>query len=296
MNRVTDTLNGINADSFKSPEERKEAVYAAHAMLARIETPWDTAYRLALTIPPQIAAIKTAYDMGLFQKWLEKNDGKNSSFAELSGLVESDSELLKRLLCHLAATNVIFEDNQGRYEMTPFAASLIQDDFISMFDNFFQLGMPICLNLPKFMKDNNYKNPVGVDSNDCFTSFSGKGVWDFMASNPEAAMSLGRYMKATGAKRGNFAQLYPCEGITCGKDEALVVDVGGSLGHDLQTFKTLHPNATGRLILQDKPDVIEQAKTIPGIDPSIEKIAYDFFAPQPIIGTKPSKCRISRVY
>lgn len=44
------------------------------------------------------------------------------------------------------------------------------------------------------------------------------------------------------------------------KDTVLLVDVGGGLGHDLAELKAKHsdinPNVRGRLVLQDKADVI----------------------------------------
>ncbi len=67
-----------------------------------------------------------------------------------------------------------------------------------------------------------------------------------------------------------------------GESEALIVDVGGSLGHDLVAFKAKHPELPGRLVLQDLPAVISQVDVIkPGIEPTI----HDFLTPQAVKGS-----------
>ena len=141
MSDIVATLKGINAGSFETVEEMRKGVIEAHALLSRIESPWETASRLAMTIPTQMAAWKAANDMGLFQKWLQKNNGHKDGTDELSGLVESDPELLRRLLRRLAATNMLWVDKQGLYEMTPFAISLVEEEMASAVDYFFQLGI-----------------------------------------------------------------------------------------------------------------------------------------------------------
>ena len=62
---------------------------------------------------------------------------------------------------------------------------------------------------------------------------------------------------------------------------ALIVDVGGSDGHDLLGFSNRYPEIPGRLILEALPESIESIS-----DPfkGIEIIRYNFFTPQPVKG------------
>ena len=71
------------------------------------------------------------------------------------------------------------------------------------------------------------------------------------------------------------------EGAKPDGDTVLLVDIGGSIGHDLAEFKTKHPNASGRLVLQDLPAVLGQ---IASLDEGIERMAYDFHTEQPVKG------------
>jgi hypothetical protein len=62
----------------------------------------------------------------------------------------------------------------------------------------------------------------------------------------------------------------------------LLVDVGGGLCHDVEKFALKYPSSRGRLVVQDPPSVIDEAKAQGKA--GIEFIAYDFFQPQPVKG------------
>ncbi|KAL8725286.1 MAG: hypothetical protein Q9181_006468 [Wetmoreana brouardii] len=72
-------------------------------------------------------------------------------------------------------------------------------------------------------------------------------------------------------------------GMKEGTEEVSLVDVGGGLGHDLELLKQKHPLVPGRLILQDKSEVISQ---ITAPNTVFEKMAHDFFTPQPVHGAR----------
>jgi hypothetical protein len=74
------------------------------------------------------------------------------------------------------------------------------------------------------------------------------------------------------------------EGYERDSDDALLVDIGGGQGVDLTRFLNKYPRIpSGRVVLQDLPDVVAMFKG----DPKITPMAYDFFTPQPLTG-KPS--------
>lgn len=65
-----------------------------------------------------------------------------------------------------------------------------------------------------------------------------------------------------------------------------LVDIGGSIGHDLEEFHSYHPSAPGRLILQDQPAVIND---IQNLNPAITPMIYDFHTEQPVKGKTVSR-------
>lgn len=65
--------------------------------------------------------------------------------------------------------------------------------------------------------------------------------------------------------------------------DVLLVDVGGSLGHDLHELKEKHPSLPGKLVLQDRPEVID---TVSSGGRVFEAMTHDFFTPQPVKGAR----------
>jgi hypothetical protein len=81
-------------------------------------------------------------------------------------------------------------------------------------------------------------------------------------------------------------KFYPVEerlikGAETNPSAPFLVDIGGSIGHDLEEFHRHYPDAPGRLILQDVPDVISD---ITNLSPAIDAMVHDFHKEQPIRG------------
>lgn len=71
------------------------------------------------------------------------------------------------------------------------------------------------------------------------------------------------------------------KGAKGANDDVFLIDIGGSIGHDLAEFARKHPDAPGRLVLQDLPVVLGQIQTL---DARIERMPYDFYTEQPLKG------------
>lgn len=73
------------------------------------------------------------------------------------------------------------------------------------------------------------------------------------------------------------------KGADSDPEAPFLVDMGGSVGHDLVQFEQYFPTHPGKLILQDLEVVLSQ---IP--DPErlrgIKKLPHDFMKPQPVKG------------
>lgn len=108
------------------------------------------------------------------------------------------------------------------------------------------------------------------------------------------AQGLASFMKVLHNNRPHWsdekAGFYPLrkrlvEGADSNPDAVFMVDIGGSQGQDFLRLLS-HVDATeipGRLVVQDQDHVVNAAGT--GTLPSkIEKMAHDFFKPQPIQG------------
>lgn len=123
----------------------------------------------------------------------------------------------------------------------------------------------------------------------------GMSFWEYLRNEPEHLSNFNTYI---GGRHENLVgrwfdilsakDLIPSklETAPLSKGEALVVDVGGNVGYDLQDFQKRFPEYKDRrLVLQDLPENITKAKeSLAGT--GIECMEYDFFTPQPVKGAR----------
>lgn len=63
-------------------------------------------------------------------------------------------------------------------------------------------------------------------------------------------------------------------------DTPIFVDVGGGNGQQCASLQQRYPTIQGRIILQDRPRILANAITGPGV----ERMEHDFFTEQPVKG------------
>lgn len=95
-----------------------------------------------------------------------------------------------------------------------------------------------------------------------------------------------RYLSEENGLKASWLDVYPLQdALNAAKSTSppFFIDIGGSMGHQTAALLRRYPNApsSGKCIVQDLPQVVEQAKAIPGQDPNIEFKASSFFEPQP---------------
>lgn len=110
----------------------------------------------------------------------------------------------------------------------------------------------------------------------------------YLQANNPLGMQFNHHMGGYSRGRPTWMDRFPTQerlivGAKTGAEDVLLVDIGGSVGHDLEAFHTRHPSAPGRLILQDLTVVLDQITTL---TPTIERQPYDFHTPQPIRGAR----------
>lgn len=109
-------------------------------------------------------------------------------------------------------------------------------------------------------------------------------LFEYMQNSPHGKR-FHYYMAACNLGRPHWLDpgFYPIErllnGFNQAEDSVLLVDVGGSVGNELQALIQRYPEVPGRLILEDLPEVIDQ---IHDLDKRIEPIAHNFNDEQPI--------------
>lgn len=113
-------------------------------------------------------------------------------------------------------------------------------------------------------------------------------MWEHVKLDPDYFKTWNAAMNAQGIATSFAIGIFPFKveisKMETTKDTILVVDVGGGLGHATKQIKALCGDVEGRVILQDRPEVLEDiTEELPGI----EKMGHDFFTPNPVKGWLP---------
>ena len=149
--------------------------------------------------------------------------------------------------------------------------------------------IPAVHSIPRWLKDNGYQTPTDGKNSPFTLGFrTDLHFFEFLGANPTIAAQFNNLMSAYHQGRPSWmdAGFYPVReqllaGMRDHPKEVLLVDVGGNRGHDLEEFRAKVPEARGRLILQDLPEVISQVE---GLNAGFETMAHDFYTEQTVKG------------
>ena len=180
---------------------------------------------------------------------------------QLGKTTGADPELLSRLLKFVAVENHVKETAADEYaanDMTHLLATPAAEGMLTDMYTMFRLGDV----LPAYFKDRNYQNPTGKTQS-AFHYMEGKHYFEWLnqPGNEDRVEYFKQHMrfKTHGRKWFEKSELMDevFGGISWTPHDVRVVDIGGSDGYDLLNFRYAQSEFTGRLVLQDLPNVIE---------------------------------------
>ncbi|KAI1325670.1 O-methyltransferase [Xylariaceae sp. FL0255] len=290
---VSDKISSLLRDvqekgeGFEASEQgnsQRQLLNAAQALVHALESPADRICRMLYAEPFVFSITRTFIDLDLFNKLLEEN-GTPKTTAWLAEACGAEKSLLERLLKHLATSSLIDEVGVDTFGPTPATALLATPEctgaVMDMFDATAQFGDK----LPKFLKEINYRNPIDKTKHNLFNFATGIDVpyfdWLYRPENADRIEAFKNHMGFKTVSK-KWYETVPLDEIlgTTQQGDALLVDVGGNTGYDLQGFHQAHPDRQGKLVLQDSPAVVANVK----LEPPFEVMAHDFFTPQPVKG------------
>ncbi|KAI0426961.1 S-adenosyl-L-methionine-dependent methyltransferase [Xylaria sp. FL1042] len=286
VNELITSLRAVDANSFASDDDRLIFVDELRGVLRRTQSPWDVAWDHAWVHGCTLAAIKTLIDASVFMRWVETGS-KPMNTSELADLTGSDPLLLKRLLRQIAADHLITQIGIDTYAPTPWSIRVgTESTFASIYGKFYyNLVSPLFESVPFFLKEAGYKNPTSL-TNSNFERVHGEGskIFEYISSDETLNQHFADTMECISVgQRMSWVDLYDINNIihAARPGNPLVVDVGGSKGHNLEKFLQKYPSVPKEgLILQDLPEVLEKVTVHPGIT----AYPYDFFTPQSVKG------------
>ncbi|KAI2473810.1 S-adenosyl-L-methionine-dependent methyltransferase [Annulohypoxylon bovei var. microspora] len=289
LDRLSAALREVDFDSFANEDDRSQAENLILDVLQRVRRPWDIAWNHNWVNPCTNAATKTLIDAGVFKKWVE-DGSKPQTSAGLARLTDTDPKLIRRIVRQLAAQHLLIETAEDTYALTPWATTLGTDpSFPALYGALYHDITTVMFGaMPPFLKKTGYKNPID-DRNGVMQHVKGPDAsfFGYIVADPIRNKEFTHAMECH--SKGNMVawpEVYPTDTLL--KDakpgRALVVDVGGSKGHDLEKFRLKHPDIPeGSLVLQDLPGVLQDVEICNKI---ISKYPYDFFTPQPVKGAR----------
>ncbi|KZL80826.1 sterigmatocystin 8-o-methyltransferase [Colletotrichum incanum] len=269
-------------NSIENDNDRASVLLKLYELVNRVESPWETFMRLYLSQPATSAALKVLKDSRLFERWrLNGNSPLTSS--ELAGLTDGcDPALLHRLLRHLAANHLVGMTSDGKYKPTSFSTKLAEPDFSTTAQFYSDYLIPMFNHMPEFIARTGYENPKCSRKTIFDSTFNWEGgAFEYWKEHPAQGEVFNIVQKTLTSIQTRWTSIYPSHMLLEGDPHLpLLVDVGGSVGHDVQCFIEKHPGTASRLYLEDIPSVIADEKST--VVKGINKVPYDFFTPQPI--------------
>lgn len=145
------------------------------------------------------------------------------------------------------------------------------------------------MKMHEYFRLNGYVCPT--DSLDCafqWTFDTEIPYFEHIHNDAERMKDFNTFMSGNRVNRKHWIDWFPVEaeifsGTSGTSEDVLLVDVGGSKGHDLERFLGKYPKSKGRLVLQDLPGVLKNVK---GLNEGIKTMSHDFFTAQPIKGKR----------
>ncbi|ROV89736.1 hypothetical protein VPNG_10189 [Cytospora leucostoma] len=284
---VKDINEGVKSLTTGGHQARHELVIKARSLMLALETPRETMIKHCWAQTGAMAGINLGIDTGLW-KLMAKNGDKPQKVVELSRDLGIDPALLSRLLRHLSAMGYIIETDTDEYMPTNFSKALS----IPIISG----GYPAMLSVSRgaimfheYARAIGWKNPT--DAKNTSMMFAYKTDKDMFAYQQALGYGPQFNLHMGGYRQGRppwMTKIFPVQerlinGADADPEAPFLVDIGGSVGHDLVQFQQYFPNHPGKLILEDLSVVLSQ---IP--DPerlrSIEKLPHDFTKPQPVKG------------
>ena len=204
--------------------------------------------------------------------------------------VGADPVLLIRLLRYLVAAGMVGEADVDRYEPTNVTRNLAIPALAAGINHTYNTVGRVATVLDDFLAKTAYQNPVNVKDCAFQMAFDTQDdMFEWFPKHPEKLYDFNIWMTGQREGRANWLDFFPLEetlstGFKGGDDAVMFVDIGGSKGHETAAIMERYPHLPGRYILQDLPNTIKQAVSVPGL----ECMAHDFFQDQPIQGESSS--------
>ncbi|CAH0020866.1 unnamed protein product [Clonostachys rhizophaga] len=286
--RILAQLQSVGAEfREKQPGAREQLIKLCRELISSLELPSEAIQRIGWAEPARAAHCRIAVDLKI-PEHLKESGTAGISAQALAAKIGADDVLIARTMRHLAAMKIVAENGVDTYVATGLSNALTDPKYRDGIIYTYDVAGRSFRALPEYLKKTSYALPTDL-TNGPF-QHAHKTDLPFFAwldQNPPYLEKFNNYMSAYRAGKPSWLDpgFYPIQerlinGFEPTYSDVMLVDVGGGLGHDLRELKEKHPSLPGRLVLQDRPEVISSLASTG--ETVFDPTSHDFFTEQPV--------------
>ena len=285
---IVSATDAFRKSGGKDAASRSQALVASRKLIAALEDPAEAVMQHAFAGPERLC-VRVAVDLRLFHI-LAQHGGKPVSASDLATESRAEAPFIIRIMRVLVAIGFVGESGRGIYLTTPLTMAMTAPPLEAAVKNTYDHAYQAFAKMPAYFRQTGYRNPTdSVNGPLQFALDTKLSFFDYLGQDPQASKEFDTFMIASRNMKPHWVDWYPVkelilDGYDESGDSALMVDIGGGYGQDLEYFKKKFPSVRG-LILQDLPRTIAEVHLSAGI----KAMGYDFFTKQPIQGMNSSK-------
>ncbi|KGQ03572.1 Sterigmatocystin 8-O-methyltransferase [Beauveria bassiana D1-5] len=260
---------------------RQQLKQLTRAASVALEEPFETVQRLGYSPLPLITT-RIAQRHNIFATLVAASQQQGQgpvSFDALKEVTGLQDAVLESVLDYLGSQGMLSQPVRGQYAAIGLTqlmtAPLLQDAIMHFHDT--------CL--PAFAALNTVLSSPPSQKRNAFQigQHSAVDFYTWLETRPTQQGAFHRFMEAqfaslpTWLDAVDFASELGGAGLGSA-NHVVFVDVGGGYGQQIAALKQKFPGLKGRAILQDRPEVLEKALEVQGM----EKMSYDYLTEQPV--------------
>ncbi|KAF1731660.1 Demethylsterigmatocystin 6-O-methyltransferase [Beauveria bassiana] len=278
------------------PSARRAALALSKKLSFCLEDPETLAMGTAMA-PMSNLAVRIAIDLDLFSLLVAQSHPVSSSFIAAS--THSDPTLVHRILRACSSIHLVQQesaddndndnDHADSWSANAVTREMARGPMPAWHRMWWDLLLTSAMAAPSFLRDRKHQahdDPARGILQRAFQAADGIAPYDVLQSRPALHRDFNDAMafRLFPAEQHLLADL---SSSSSSSPSAVLVDVGGGKGHDLQAFYEAFPDSgrAGALVLQDLPPVIDSIE--PGtLDPALVTQKHDIFTRQPVRGAR----------
>ncbi|CAG9951641.1 unnamed protein product [Clonostachys rosea f. rosea IK726] len=253
--------------------ERLQLKQVARSAADALETPFETMVRIAYS-PLLVVTARIGQDHGIFAKLCAA--AGPVSLGELLTASKIPSDTLESVMDSICARGMAARVEAQAFAATPLTHLLSSPELRAAHTHYHDSVLPGFAKLKEFLHDPHGPRTAWQMGHDTDLSY-----YSWLDGHPVQKDAFHIYMEAHVIGLPTWLDVLDFEKeLAAGAraEDVIFVDVGGSNGQQCAALKKSYPGLLGRVILQDRPAVLESALEVEGM----EKMGYDYLMEQPV--------------